>query len=77
MPAALWKMAEGSEAWAVKAPAKPIPRAPCSKRANPAAEALPGYRPPEVIAREREAKVLTVMEARMRDPNALTWDLVR
>ena len=37
MPAALWKMALGSLACAVKAPAKPMPRAPCSKIANPAA----------------------------------------
>src|SRR5262245_37003958 len=32
-------MAEGSEAWAVNAPAKPIPLAPCSKMAKPAAPA--------------------------------------
>ena len=44
MPAALWKIAEGSEAWAVKAPARPMPRAPCSKIAKPAAEAPAGAR---------------------------------
>src|SRR5437773_8692972 len=44
MPAALWKIALGSLAWAVNAPAKPIPRAPCSKIANPAARADAGAR---------------------------------
>ena len=42
MPAGLWKMAEGSDAWAVKAPAKPIPLPPCSKSAKPAARSGAG-----------------------------------
>src|SRR2546428_7444098 len=42
MPAGLWKMAEGSDAWAVKAPAKPIPLPPCSNRAKPAARSGSG-----------------------------------
>src|SRR5262245_61018513 len=40
MPAALWKMAEGSVVCAVNAPAKPMPRAPCSNMAKPAAPAV-------------------------------------
>src|SRR5262249_58648196 len=39
MPAALWKIALGSLACAVKAPAQPVPRARCAKMANPAARA--------------------------------------
>src|SRR6266513_6293049 len=42
MPAALWKIALGSFACAVNAPAKPMPRAPCSKMAKPAARAGAG-----------------------------------
>src|SRR5437867_131012 len=45
MPAGLWKMAEGSDAWAVKAPAKPMPLPPCSKSAKPAARTGAGDRP--------------------------------
>ena len=39
MPAALWKSAEPSSACAVKAPARPIARVPCSKIPNPAGHA--------------------------------------
>ena len=53
MPAALWKMALGSLAWAVNAPAKPMPRAPCSKIAKPAACAGTG---PRDAGRERRGQ---------------------
>src|SRR5687767_10842206 len=53
MPAGLWKMAEGSDACAVNAPAKPIPRAPCSNRAKPAA--LAGEDTPREAARSDAA----------------------
>jgi hypothetical protein len=42
MPAALWNIAEGSEACAVNAPANPMARAPCSEIAKPPAAAEGG-----------------------------------
>src|SRR5712691_6768607 len=79
MPAALWKMALGSLAWAVNAPAKPIPRAPCSKMANPAACAGAGPRMQAASAAARarvdvDIKRLLIGSYRRECPRAVRPD---